>query len=95
MAVSVFVYNRGAWLPAIHPMPAEPCDASRFFFCFLLCLVCVSSVQSLYRLGHRGDMKDDLAEILFQYFLKEALVSSYGMGRDVHFLMLSIQRFFC
>ena len=29
---------------------------------------------------------DDSAEILFQSFLQEALVSSSGMGRDVHFL---------
>ena len=91
----MFVYNRGAWLPAIHPMPAEPCDASRFFFCFLLCLVCVSSVQSLYRLGHRRDTKDDSAEILFQSFLRQALVSSSGMGRDVRSLILSIQHFLC
>ena len=41
----------------------------------------------------RGDMRDDSAEILFQYFLQEALVSSSGMGRYVHSLMLSIQHF--
>ena len=34
-------------------------------------------------MGHRGDMRDDSAEILFQSFLQEALVSSSGMGRDV------------
>ena len=33
-----------------------------------------SSVQFLDRLGCRGDMRDDLAEILFQSFLQEALV---------------------
>ena len=38
-----------------------------------------------------GDMRDDSAEILFQSFLQEALVSSSGMGRDVHSWMLSIQ----
>ena len=32
-----------------------------------------------------GDMRDDSAEILFQSFLKEALVSSTYMGRDVYF----------
>ena len=48
-----------------------------------------SSVQSLDRFGRRGDMRDDSAEILFQSFLQEALVSSSGMGRDVHSLMLS------
>ena len=37
-----------------------------------------------------GNMRDDSAEILFQYFLQEALVNSYGMGRNVHSLMLSI-----
>ena len=53
----------------------------------------VRSVQSLDRLGRRGNMRDDSAEILFQTFLQEALVSSSGMGRDVHSLMLSIQHF--
>ena len=43
----------------------------------------------------RGDMIDDPAEILFQSFLQEAPVSSSGMGRDVHSLMLSIQYFLC
>ena len=42
-----------------------------------------------------GNMTDDSAEILFQSFLQEALVSSPGMGRDVHSLMLSIQLFLC
>ena len=51
-----------------------------------------SSVQSLDRLGCRGDMKGDSAEILLQFFLQEAPVSSSGMGRDVYRLMLSIQR---
>ena len=46
------------------------------------------SVQSLDRLGRRGDMKNDVAKILFQSFLQEALVSSSGMGRDVHSWML-------
>ena len=54
-----------------------------------------SSVQSRDRLGRRGDMRDDSAEILFQSFLQEALVSSSGMGRDVHSLMLPIQHFLC
>ena len=31
-------------------------------------------------------MKDDLADILFQSFLRETIVSSVGSGRDVHFL---------
>ena len=40
-------------------------------------------------------MIDGSAEILFQSFLQEAIVSSSGMGRAVHSLMLSIQHFFC
>ena len=43
-----------------------------------------SSVQSLGRLGRRGDTRGDSAEILFQSFLQEAVVSSSGMGRNVH-----------
>ena len=54
-----------------------------------------SSVQSLDRLDRRGDIRDDSAEILFQSFLQEVIVSSSSMGRDVHFLMLSIQHFLC
>ena len=34
-------------------------------------------------------MTDDAADILFQSFLQEALVSSSGTDRDVHSLMLS------
>ena len=40
-------------------------------------------------------MRDDSAEILFEAFLQEALVSSSGMDWVVHFLMLSIQHFLC
>ena len=40
-----------------------------------------SSAQFLDRLDHKGSMRDDLAEIFFQSFLQEALVSSSGMGR--------------
>ena len=55
-----------------------------------------SSVQFLDRFGRRGDMRhDSAAEILFQSFLQEALVSSSNMGRDVHSLILSIQQFIC
>ena len=46
-----------------------------------------SSVLSLDGLGRRGDMRDDSAEILFQSFLREALLSSSGIARDVHYLM--------
>ena len=54
-----------------------------------------TSLQSRDRLGRRGDTRDDSVEILFQSFLQKALVSSSGMGRDVHSLMLSIQHFLC
>ena len=40
-------------------------------------------------------MRDDSAENLFQSFLRDALVSSSSMGRDVDSLMLSIQHFLC
>ena len=52
-----------------------------------------SSVQFLDQLGHQGYMRDNSAETLFHSFLQEALVSSSGMGRDIHSLMLSIQHF--
>ena len=55
--------------------------------------LCVSSGQSLDRLGNRGDMRDDSAEILFESFLQEALVSGSRKCRDVHSLMLPIQHF--
>ena len=55
----------------------------------------VSSVQSLEQMGRRGDIRDDSAEILFQSFLRETFVSSSGIGRSVHSLMLSIQHFLC
>ena len=54
-----------------------------------------SSIQSLDHLGHWEYMKDDSAETLYQYFLQEALVNSFGMDRDVHSLMLSTQHFLC
>ena len=38
--------------------------------------------------GGGGGMRDDSAEILFQSFLQEALVSSSGMDRYVHCLTL-------
>ena len=37
----------------------------------------------------RRDMKDDSAEILFQSFLQEALVSSSGMGRGAILILLN------
>lgn len=53
------------------------------------------SFQSLDRLGCRGDMRDNSAEILFQSFLREAMVSSSGVDRDLHSLTLSTQQFLC
>ena len=38
-------------------------------------------------------MKDDSTEILFQSFLREAIMSSSSIGRAAHSLMLSIQNF--
>ena len=44
--------------------------------------------------GERGGGKrDDSAEIIYQSFLPEAFVSSSGIGRDVHSLVLSILHF--
>ena len=54
-----------------------------------------SSVRSLDCLGRWGNMRDDSAEILFQSFLRKALVSSSGMDGDVHSLTLFIQHFLC
>ena len=42
-----------------------------------------------------GYMREDSAEILIQSFQQEAFVSTSGIGRDVHFLMLSIQYILC
>ena len=54
-----------------------------------------SSFQTLDRLGRNGDMRDDSAEILFQSFLQEALVSSSSMGRNVLSLTSSFQYVLC
>ena len=42
-------------------------------------------------------MRGDSAEVLFQFFsfLQQACVSSSGMGRDAHSLVLSIQHILC
>ena len=40
------------------------------------CRLLFSSIQSLDRLGRRGDMRGDSAEIFFKCFLQEALVSN-------------------
>ena len=54
-----------------------------------------NSVQSFYQLGRWGNMRDDSAEVFFQTFLQESLVSSSGMGRDVLSLILSHKHFLC
>ena len=40
-----------------------------------------------------GSMRHNSADILLQSFLWEAIISSSGMGRDVHSLVLSIHHF--
>ena len=45
--------------------------------------------------GEEGGTGGMIQQGSFKYFLQEALVSSSGMGRDVHSLMLSIQHFLC
>ena len=56
-----------------------------------------SSFQTIDLWSHRGDTRKDSAAILFQFFfpLQVAIVSSSGMGMDVHSLMLSIQHSLC
>ena len=53
---------------------AQICNDKKYF-----AVTNLSSVQSFD--GVKGDMRDDSAEILFQSFLQEALVSSSGIGR--------------
>ena len=45
--------------------------------------------------GGGGGPRDTSGEVLFQSFLREAIVRSSGIGRDVHSLRLSIQHFLC
>ena len=56
-----------------------------------------SSVQTLDRLGHQGDMTDVSTEILFQsfFFPAEGHCEPFLRGRNVHSLMLSFQHFLC
>ena len=61
----------------------------------------VSSVPSLDRLsclkevgvGVGGNMRNNSSEVLFKSFLPEATVSSPGIGRDVHSMVLSTLHF--
>ena len=53
------------------------------------------SGQSPPRLGCWGDIRDDSAAYLFRPFLRMAIMSSSGLGRDVHPLTLSLQHFLC
>ena len=80
--------------PHLHPLPITPpklniwsgkCQKTTRKISIAVSLHHLSSiqfcpVQSLDRLGRRGDMRDDSAEIIFQSFLQEALASSAGMG---------------
>ena len=50
----------------------------------------IGSVQSLDRLGRRWGVTDNWAGI-FQYFLREAIVSSSDVARNVNSLMFSTQ----
>ena len=52
----------GAFGNAIHQWSVKQCSSLQF-----------NLVQSLDRLGLRGDMRDDSAEILFKSFLQEHL----------------------
>ena len=53
----------------------------------------ISSVQFLDRLDPWNNMRDGPGKIFFQSFLREAIASSSGMGRNVHSLTLSIPLF--
>ena len=57
--------------------------------------ISVQFFHSLNWSGRRGDMRDDSTEILFQSLLRNVIVSSTGIGRDVHSLTLSIKRILC
>ena len=54
-----------------------------------------SSARSFDRLGRQGDMRNHSAEIPFQSFLRDIIVSSSDIGRDVHSLASSRQHFLC
>ena len=45
--------------------------------------------------GSSEGHEDDSAESLFQTFLREAILSTSGVGKDVHYLMLPVRHFFC
>ena len=53
-------------------------------------------LNSLGRRGGGGEgVWDDLSEILFHFFVREAIVSNSGMRRYVQFFKLSVQHFPC
>ena len=54
----------------------------------LILLAQFSSVALSIRCPGEGNIRDDPAEILDQSFLREAIVSSSGVGRDVFSLTL-------
>ena len=45
-----------------------------------------SSIQSLDQMGYQRGMTNESADILFQSFLQEAIMSSSGMVRDIYLL---------
>ena len=57
--------------------------------------ISLQRVDSLDRWSRRADIRDDVAEILFQSFPQKALMRSSGKGKNVYSLMLSIQHFLC
>ena len=65
--------------------------------CLFVCLFfkTFSSARSFDQLGRQGDMRDHSAEIPFQSFLRDIIVSSSDIGRDVHSLASSRQHFLC
>ena len=79
-----------------------PCSSHFHFSAFLMknqreviIFVPLSSVQSLGRLGHQRDIRDNAAEMFFQTFMWEAIVSSSGIDGDAHSLIFSIQHVLC
>ena len=78
-------------------MTVPDCDQGLYRRCVMTLpsFTFTQSVQSLDQLSCQENMRYNSAEILFQSFLLKVLVSSSGLGRGVHSLMLSIKHFFC
>ena len=71
----MWLYTR---FPLVFPSPIEPPCSS-----WPLAVRSVHFSPLTIGSPRRRDMRDNSAEILFQCFLQEAIVSSSGMGRDV------------